>query len=228
MVHRVAKVTTQTSWMGRIRRSGYTLIEMMVVAFLIALFSAIIVPNYVAIRESQQRRAFYTQIVDVAGTARELAITHNSTMYLQADSTGNKLVIKQENNDSVFQTADAGTGAAPQTTTGQDKLDVNPQSNIGTASADRSNDSTLGSLPLTQGMTFGNFQLKGQSSDSSSWKVQFFADGTCDGGSVEVDDHGYVKTLVVNTRGGAKLVDGTIPDTSQDSWVAGTYVQRQQ
>lgn len=219
----------QTSLMAPTRKGGYTLIEMMVVTVLLALFSAIIVPNYINIRDGQVRRAFYTQITDIAGTARELAITHNATMYLQADTSGNRLVIKQENNDSQYQTADGGTGAGLSTSTSSSSgLDLNPQSNIGTATADRSNDPTITNLPLAPSVSFGNFQLKGQASDSSSWRLQFFADGTCDGGAVEFNDRGSVKSLVVTSKGGVSLVDGTIPDTSQDSWQAGDYVQRQQ
>jgi prepilin-type N-terminal cleavage/methylation domain-containing protein len=227
-VLQVAKVTTQTLWTAPIRARGYTLIEMMVVTMLLALFSAILVPNYISIRDGQQRRAFYTQVVDVAGTARELAITNNSTMYLQADTSGNRLVIKQENNDSVYQTADGGTGNAPATTSSTNTLDTNPQQNIGTAPKDRSSDPTITDLPLSAGMAYGNFQLNGQASDSSSWKVQFYADGSSDAGAVEFTNKGSVKSLVINSKGGSKLVDGNIPDTSQDTWAAGTYVQRQQ
>jgi prepilin-type N-terminal cleavage/methylation domain-containing protein len=214
--------------MAPTRKGGYTLIEMMVVTVLLALFSAILVPSYINIRDGQQRRAFYTEVTDIAGTARELAITHNATMYLQADTTGGKLVIKQEVNDSQYQTADGGAGIGSTSSSNGTGIDTNPQSNIGTAATDRSGDTAITNLPLPPSTAFGNFQMKGQASDSSTWKLEFYADGTCGGGAVELIDKGVTKTLVVNGKGGAKLVDGNIPDTSQESWQAGDYVQRQQ
>jgi len=220
-------VITQTSWMALTRRRGYTLIEMMVVTVLLVLFSSLIVPNYLNMRDSQRRRAFYTGVVDLAGNAREMAISHNATMYLQADSSGNRLVIKQEANDSTYVAAD-GTSSATTSTSSNQNQDTNPQTNIGTTPNDRSSDPIVTTLPMSPGMQFGNFQLAGTASDASSWKIRFFSDGTSDSGAFELDEKGYVKSLVVNTRGGAVLTDGTIPDTSQESWIAGTYVQRQQ
>ncbi len=225
----MVKVITKTSRMAPItKKRGYTLIEMMVVTVLLVLFSSILVPNYVNFLQSQKRRAFYAGVVDVAGTARELAIRENSTMYLQADTSANAIVIKQEVNSSTFQTADGGAGLGLSKNMGGKGFDQNPQSNISTSSNDRANDRTIQTLPMTSSMKFGNFQLDGQASDSSSWKIRFFADGSCDAGAVELDDRGYVKSLVITARGKSSLVDGNIPDTSQGSWMAGNYVQRQQ
>ncbi len=221
----------RTSWMALTKRQGYTLIEMMVVTLFLALFAAVVVPNYVAIRDGQRRRAFYTSVVDLAGNAREMAITHNATMYLQADTSQNMIVIKQENDDTTYTPADGSAGtptSSSSSSSSSGNQTATAQSNIGTAQNDRSQDPVRLTLPLSAGVQFGNFQLTGQNSDASSWKLRFFADGTCDGGAVELDDGGNVKSLVVNAHGGASLTDGNIPDTSTQSWAAGNYVQRQQ
>lgn len=133
-----------------------------------------------------------------------------------------------ESNDTNFQSADGSSMPSDTTTnsSGQ-RVNNNPQSNIGTATNDRSSDTTSATLPLPPSMAFGNFQLAGQSSDSSSWKVRYFPDGSCDGGAVELDDRGNQKSLVINKKGGASLVDGSIPDVSQSSWAAGSNVIRQ-
>ncbi len=210
------------------RRKGYTLIEMMVIVVLLALFSALIAPNYISMRDGQQRRALYTGVADLVGSAREMAISKSTTMYLQIDANSNALVLKQEDDASTYQNTSTGTG------TTSDTLVINghvqsarTKTNIGTQSLDHSNDKTVKTLPLTAGVQFGNFQLAGTSSDSGSWKLHFYADGTTDGGGLELVDRGITKSVVVNTKGGASLTDGTLPDTSQDRWVAGDYVHRQ-
>lgn len=228
-MRQVETVITQTLWMGRIRIRAYTLIEMMVVCVILGMFAAEVVPSYINMLNNQKRRAFYTESVDFAGKAHELAVTHSATMYLAADSAESKLLVKMEKNDTSFQAADGGTGnTGPTTTSNGQSIDTNSQANIGTFSNDRSQDPIMASIPMSPGMQFGNFQLDGQPSDSTSWKVRFFRDGSCDGGAVELSDHGVVKSLVVDANGNAKLVDGSIPDASQQSWPAGNYVQRQQ
>jgi len=229
----VATETTQTSLMVRTKRRGYTLIELMVVTVLLALFSALVWPSFVGIRDGQKRRAFYTSVVDLAGVARELAITRNATMYLSADTSQNMVVIKKENDDTSYTPADGNAGTPTASSTGGSSNNSNnqrptEQSNVGTAQNDRSNDPTMITLPMPTGMQFGNFQLAGANSDASSWRLRFFADGTCDGGAVEFNLAGNVKSLVVNNHGSPKMTDGTIPDTSTLSWSAGNYVQRQQ
>ena len=227
-------VITQTSLMVRTSKKGYTLIELMVVCVILALFASLVAPNYVNIRDGQKRRAFYTSVADLAGTAREMAITRHAIMYLQVNTGLNRLEVKQEANDSNYQAADgqngtltSGTSSTTNTSNNSDQ-DNNPQTNIGTAPNDRSNDKVLLTLPMAPGLTFGNFQLAGTAADSSSWRLEFFPDGTSVGGALEINDRGAVRSLLVNSKGGSQLVESTIPDTSQDSWSAGNYVQRQQ
>ena len=224
-------VITQTLWMARTRKTGYTLIELMVVCVILALFSALVAPNYVNIRDGQRRRAFYTSLADLAGTARELAITRHAIMYLTVNTSLNRLEVKQEVNDSNYQAADGQSGSmtsSANSASTSSNQENNPQTNLGTAASDRSNDKVQLTLPMAPGLSFGNFQLAGTASDSSSYRLEFFPDGTSVGGALEITDRGSVRSLVVNTKGGSQIVESTIPDTSQDSWSAGNYVQRQQ
>ena len=220
-------MTMLTSLTARTRKRGYTLIEMTVVTVILVVFSALVVPSYIAIRDGQKRRAFYPSVVDLAATAREWAISRHRILYLETDSSTNMFMIKQQKNDSTYQAADGGSGSATPST-GSKQQDTTPQTNIGTAVNDRSNDTTEATLPVAPGVQFGNYQLSGNASDSTSWKMAFYPDGSCDSGAVELNDKGIVRTLVVNRKGGAKIVEGSIPDSSQDKWSAGNYVQRQQ
>ncbi len=222
MPHRVVMETTLTCSMVLTRKKGYTLIEMMVVTLILALFAALITPNLVNIQESQARRAFSTKVVDLAGNAREMAISRHAIVYLQADTSANQIVIKQQVNDSTYTPVDGNSASTTSGSNGE-----NPQTNIGVAANDRSSDKVQLTLPLAPGVAFGNFQLSGQASDASGWKLNFYPDGSCDGGAVELSERGVVRSLVVNSKGGASLTDGNIPDTSLDKWPAGNYVQRQ-
>lgn len=222
-MHKISR-TAQTH-----SRGGFTLIEMMVIVVLLAMFSAMVAPNLVAMRDSQQRRAFYTGAADLAGLARELAISTTSTVYLQADSSGNALVLKREDESSTYQnTANGvGTGSSGTAVINGRVQSTRTTTNIGTNAADHANDTTVKSVPLIAGIQFGNFQLAGSSSDSGNWKLHFYADGTSDGGGFELVDRRETRSVVINTRGGCQLTDGTLPDTSQDRWAAGDYVHRQ-
>ena len=218
----------QTSQMVLIRkRNGYTLIEMMVIVVLLALFSAMVAPNLIAMRDSQQRRALYTEVADLAGTARELAISNSATMYLTVDQTSNALVLKQEDDTSTYQNTANGGAAGDTVVIDGHVQSTRTKTNIGTNSLDHSNDKTVKTLPLTSGVQFGNFQLAGSATDSGSWKLHFYADGSTDGGGFEMVDRGQTKSVVVNAHGGTQLNDGTLPDASQEKWTAGDYVHRQ-
>ncbi len=223
------QVITLISRTARTRKqTAFTLIEMLVIVVLLALFSAMVAPNLIAMRDGQQRRALYTSVADLAGQARELAIANAATTYLQVDTSANALVLKQEDNATTYQSSSASTSSTGDTQVVNGRVQsTRTKSNVGTNSLDHSNDKALKSLPLAPGIQFGNFQLVGQSSDSGSWKLHFYADGSCDGGGVELTESKSTKSLVVNSRGGSQVVDGSIPDTSQDRWTAGDYVHRQ-
>lgn len=72
-----------------------------------------------------------------------------------------------------------------------------------------------------------NFYLKGQTSSAGDWTLHFYPDGKSDGGAVETNDNGRMRTLVVDKYGIAKLVEGPAPSFDEDRWPAGDYEHRQ-
>jgi len=222
------RVITQTSsTVLTRRRSGFTLIEMMVIVVLLSVLSAMVAPNLIAMRDSQQKRALYTSVADLAGQAREMAITNDQTMYLSVDSNANALVLKQQVNTTTYQNTSDTTATGGDTIVIAGHIQSTRQnSNIGTATADHSQDKIVKTLPLVSGITFGNFQLAGSSSDAGSWQLHYYADGTTDGGGMELVEGRGTKSVVVSPKGGVQETDGTLPDTSQDQWIAGDYVHR--
>ncbi|MDR3689010.1 MAG: prepilin-type N-terminal cleavage/methylation domain-containing protein [Fimbriimonas sp.] len=206
---------------------GFTLIEMMVVIVVVALLAIVVAPYLVSMRDGQEKRAFYTSVADLAGQGREMAITNDATMYLQVDSSSNAVVLKQEVNTTTYQ------NTTDNTATGSDTIVVNghtqstrTNTNVGTASGDRSQDKIVKTCPLSSGIRFGNFELAGSSSDAGSFSLHFYPDGTSDGGGMELVEGRGTKSIVISARGAVKMQDGTLPDSSTQQWQAGDYVHR--
>lgn len=110
-------------------------------------------------------------------------------------------------------------------------LDSNTQSFVQTTKADDddANDQQLATLKLPSGVTTDNFISGENTMGASDWKVQFFPDGSSDGGGVELTSSGRVRTLKVDLDGTVSISDGPTPDDSQkqdDQWPAGDYEKR--
>ena len=76
-------------------------------------------------------------------------------------------------------------------------------------------------------LTARSFVAGSTDATASDWQVTFYADGTSDGGSVEVNQGGIVRTLVLGAKSGlAKWQDGEAPANEEDKWQAGEYERR--
>ncbi len=64
------------------------------------------------------------------------------------------------------------------------------------------------------------------SDGGSEWSVKFYPDGTSDGGGIELSDAGRVRSLDVATDGRIQLIEGPLPEKSEDKWPAGDYEKR--
>jgi general secretion pathway protein H len=81
------------------RLRAFTLIEISVVILVIALLAAIVMPNLVRMKESRERREFYSRMNRFVSTARESAITENVTLAITLGSSGRSLVLVEEDVD---------------------------------------------------------------------------------------------------------------------------------
>jgi prepilin-type N-terminal cleavage/methylation domain-containing protein len=99
---------------------------------------------------------------------------------------------------------------------GQNRLTV-------TVSQANADDQQVDYLPVPKFVTVDEFQVAGQPSSASGWTVDFYPDGTSNGGALQTNDKGIIRSLVIDKTGISRAILGPMPDTSQDSWAAGTY-----
>ena len=91
------------------KKDGFTLIEMMVTIGIIAILSAIAVPNYISHRNNQQVSRAAREIYSALQSAKMSAINDNTTINVLfspgTSSAGTYLVFEDANNNDAFDTA---------------------------------------------------------------------------------------------------------------------------
>jgi prepilin-type N-terminal cleavage/methylation domain-containing protein len=195
------------------RKRGYTLIEISVVLVVLVVFSALIVPNVIRMGPQQQQRALYGSLLDFARQARQGAIETGQTYALAFDSAKSEFVMRREPSST----------AATQSNTTLPAPAGRPLANVQSVS----DLEDVKDLPLPSGIQANSFRVGTDSPDASSWLIHFYPDGTSDAGGVELTPGGTnYKSLVITADGLASVVDGSLPDPSDQTWTAGTYAQK--
>ena len=191
MASLAAKAIRRTFQKVTNRSRGIALIELVVVVGLIAVFSAALAPNYLAVKRGQEDRAFLSHLRNILVTGKVLAIEQRRTVAIAID----------ENN--------AFTLTIP-------------------ATNDEENDQVFASLPIPESFTISRLFVGADEVGQEDWTLNFFADGTCDGGAIELDRgnmlHGY---LIDRDSGRISLASAENEIGANRSWPAGTYETRQ-
>ncbi len=78
----------------RSSRHGYTLIELIAVITLLAMFAALVVPSLVATRDANERQAFLTQLRSLPQAASNSARERNVAVELAYDGEQDELIIQ--------------------------------------------------------------------------------------------------------------------------------------
>jgi prepilin-type N-terminal cleavage/methylation domain-containing protein len=194
------------------RGRGFTLVEMTVVLVVLVVMVSLIAPNIFSMQSAQAQRSSYGKALDFARQAREDAIESGTTYALAYDPSKSQFLIKrQAPPDSSATSAGNLPPPAPR-----------PLANVQSVSDLQD----VTSLQLPEGVEANKFQAQDNSVDPSSWLVHFYPDGTSDGGGVEIARGQAIDSLQVTQDGLPTLVEGELPDASEQQWQAGTYAQK--
>jgi Tfp pilus assembly protein FimT len=88
-------------------------------------------------------------------------------------------------------------------------------------------DKYLDTLKVDSELTPSRFLIGTKDSDPGSWKLNFYPDGSSDGGGVELTQQNNTLSLYVDaTTGIATVTQDQLPDTTVLTWTAGDYIHR--
>jgi len=82
-------------------------------------------------------------------------------------------------------------------------------------------------VPLHPALSASQFRSGETDMSATDWVVTFYADGTSDGGAVEIDEGGIVHSFIIGSRNGlSRWQDGAMPASESERWQAGEIEQR--
>jgi len=86
---------------------------------------------------------------------------------------------------------------------------------------------TVGTVTLYPDIVPQRFFVGDAEPSATDWNLAFYSDGTSDGGGVEVDEGGTMRSLVIGSKSGlAKWQNGAMPASETERWQAGEYERR--
>jgi type II secretory pathway pseudopilin PulG len=186
------------------------LIEVTVMLVVIVLFAALIVPHVVNMVSAQKRRESYGDVLDLAKQARDGAVESGLTYALTYDPAKSEFDLKKEPAPQDANTI-AGTLPTPA---------ARPLANVQSVS----DLEQVSNYDLPSQVQASKFVAIDDAVDGASWIVHFYPDGTSDGGGVELSEGGTTtQSIQVDKSGISTLVDGSLPDSTEQLWQAGTY-----
>ena len=87
--------------------------------------------------------------------------------------------------------------------------------------------SVVGQTALHHDLSADRFRSSQNDMTAADWVVTFYSDATSDGGAVEVDEGGIVRTFIIGSKNGlSRWQDGAMPASESDRWQAGEIEQR--
>ncbi len=79
------------------KQSGFTLMEMIVVIAMIAIFSAILVPNFIEFIRYAQYRSAYMKLETILHRSRIMAVKKASNVQVTVDQVQNSFIVREQN-----------------------------------------------------------------------------------------------------------------------------------
>lgn len=90
-----------------------------------------------------------------------------------------------------------------------------------TNASDDDADRALESITLPSGLEIQALRLRSTETPAGDWTLNFYADGSCDGGGIEVSLDGRIVSLSVSQTGAPRWLEDELPEAEQDRWQAG-------
>lgn len=199
------------------RRIGFTLIEMITVAFLVAVLAAVVVPALYSGKQSHDKQSALFKVVSSANDAREWA-----------KQTGNTYELSYEDATKTLSVKPYDSTTDPNVTTQKQK----PVNTSTTASTSQTNDSEAPTGPsvdvkVTDGFKMSASRVRTEDTGTSTWKIKFYSDGTADPGYVEWDVDNQKIYLKVDRLGRVEM-NKAAATQDDDQWSAGNVETRTQ
>ncbi|MBX3117535.1 MAG: type II secretion system protein [Fimbriimonadaceae bacterium] len=93
--------------------------------------------------------------------------------------------------------------------------------------ADEGQGQAIRTVPLPDGVQVDQVTLNGSTTNTETWLMAFYPDGTATRGGVQFDSDGRLFSMQVDdVTGRAAFIDGELPEQTQTKWEAGEREQR--
>lgn len=213
---------------NKLRRSAFTLTELVVTTTVLLVVAALLVPNMARMRDNQLARDVVPSIQRLVAYARERAISRHTTAILTYDQSTTMLTVKQDTTVD----ANAPTTSAISASQGSGSSSL-PASN-GSApvnmpsvlTVDANNPTINKTLAVPSDFELTNFQIAGKDVSETDFQVRFYSDGTCDSAGLGFTVAKNPQSLVIDDFGRSTIVDGELPDPTTQKWEAGQFEPR--
>ena len=216
------------------RKRGFTLVELSVVIVVLVLFATLILPNLCKQKSVLADRDFYPGVQRIVSYAREQAIGQNITTVVTFDEASNSFTVghetftdQNEPTDSNITNQPGSLTSVTSTTPPATNPNATTTNSATSANVTISNDTVSMTVPMPTTYSIADYQIAGSDKSASDWQLEFFPDGHCDGGLLHFRHGSLEDSVVINTRGKSKIVEGNIPDPTADLWPAGQLAVRQ-
>lgn len=214
------------------RRHAFTLIELLTVCAVLALFAGVVMPNLVAMKAGRDRDEAYRKILRLAQAGRETAIQSGRTYTLTL--TGNTVELDRETaTDSLRDTRTGTANLGSNDPMDQVRLPASISGSGTPTSSTRRSSNSAGtdeadgaSATIPSGASLDTIVLEGKPSTTNDFVLHFYPDGRSEGGGFEMTEGSATRSLSIDRRGLATLTDTALPATTETDWEAGSYVQR--